>query len=204
MKAGAAGHRFARAWQGQVMGEDGFEHHMHHEAEKSKRMIIGRGDLAEVRREHADKRIVLLKGTFDLLHVGHVNRLRAAKELGDILVVFVKCDEAVRLKGPDRPVEDENQRAAVVDAVRYVDYTVIANGKVDAGVKDVAEHERDQYLRYYKMIHDLRPDILIKPGKSLPRVLADLYQEVGTQIHIVGETPGVSTTMLIERIRGVQ
>ena len=96
-------------------------------------MIIGQNDLADVRRENIDKKIVLLKGTFDLLHLGHVNRMRAAKELGDILVVFVKCDEAIKLKGPDRPIEDETQRAAVVDAIRYVDYTVIANRKIDVG-----------------------------------------------------------------------
>ena len=167
-------------------------------------MIIGQNDLADVRRENIDKKIVLLKGTFDLLHLGHVNRMRAAKELGDILVVFVKCDEAIKLKGPDRPIEDETQRAAVVDAIRYVDYTVIANRKIDVGVEGVPEHEQDQYLRYFKMIFDLKPDVLIKPEKELPHVLAGLYQQVGTQIHVVDETPGISTTMLIEKIRGVQ
>ena len=167
-------------------------------------MIIRPEDLAEVRKENERKRIVLLKGAFDLLHPGHVNRMRAAKALGDILVVFVKCDEAIKLKGPDRPIEDEVQRAAVVDAIRYVDYTVIANRKTDVGVEGVPEHDRAQYLRYYKMIYDLRPDVLIKPEKDLPRVLADLYREIGTQIHVAEETPGISTTMLINKIRGMQ
>ncbi len=167
-------------------------------------MIIRDEDLAKVRRENQNKRIVLLKGTFDLLHLGHVNRMRNAKALGDILVVFVKCDEAIKLKGPDRPIEDENQRAAVVDAIRYVDYTVIANRKMDVGIENVPEQERDQYLRYYKMISDLKPDVLIKPEKALPRVLADLYREIGTQIDVVEETPGISTTMLINKIRGIQ
>lgn len=167
-------------------------------------MIIRDEDLAKVRRENQNKRIVLLKGTFDLLHLGHVNRMRNAKALGDILVVFVKCDEAIKLKGPDRPIEDENQRAAVVDAIRYVDYTVIANRKMDVGIENVPERDRDQYLRYYKMISDLKPDVLIKPEKALPRVLADLYREIGTQIDVVEETPGISTTMLINKIRGIQ
>ena len=168
------------------------------------RMIIRDEDLAKVRRENQNKRIVLLKGTFDLLHLGHVNRMRNAKALGDILVVFVKCDEAIKMKGPDRPIEDENQRAAVVDAIRYVDYTVIANRKMDVGIGNVPERDRDQYLRYYKMISDLKPDVLIKPAKALPRVLADLYREIGTQIDVVEETPGISTTMLINKIRGIQ
>ncbi len=167
-------------------------------------MIIEQEKLAEVRRECINKKIVLLKGTFDLLHPGHVNRMRAAKALGDILVVFVKCDEAIKIKGPDRPIEDENQRAAVVDAIRYVDYTIIANGRKDVGIKDVPEHDREQYLRYYKMIADLKPDVLIKPEKELAPVLADLYRKIGTQIHVVEETPGISTTMLINKIRGLQ
>ena len=66
-------------------------------------MIIRQEDLAGVRRENEGKKIVLLKGTFDLLHVGHVNRMRAAKALGDILVVFVKCDEVIKRKGPGLP-----------------------------------------------------------------------------------------------------
>ena len=117
--------------------------------------------------------------------------------MGDILVVFVKCDEAIKQKGPGRPIEDESQRAAVVDSMRYVDYTVIANRKLDVGIEGVSEHERDQYLRYYKMISDLKPDVLIKSEKDLPDIIMDLYQKIGTQICLVEETPGISTTMLI-------
>jgi cytidyltransferase-like protein len=168
------------------------------------RMIIRQEDLAKLRQSHINSRIVLLKGSFDLLHLGHINRMRAAKALGDILVVFVKCDEAIKLKGPDRPIEDENQRAAMVDAIRYVDYTVIANRKTDVGIDTVPEHDRDQYLRYYKMISDLKPDVLIKPRKDLPHVFSDLYQKIGTQIHSVEETPGISTTILVDKIRGMQ
>ena len=165
-------------------------------------MIIKPEELTAIRRENRQKKIVLLKGTFDLLHIGHVNRLRAAKELGDVLVVFVKCDEALRAKGQGRPIEDENQRAAVVDAIRYVDYCVIANQKTDAGLQGVPAHETEQYLRYDQMISDLEPDILIKPEKKLPQVLADLYRQIGTHIEVVKETPGISTTILIDKIRG--
>lgn len=164
-------------------------------------MIVGQEELSKIRKENAGKRIVLLKGTFDLMHPGHVNRMRDAKSLGDILVVFVKCDEVIRQKGAGRPVEDEEQRAAVVDAVRYVDYTVIANCRTDVGIEGIPEHEREQYLRYYKMISDLKPDVLVKPEKELPRVLSELYQEIGTNIHVLEETPGISTTMLIDKIR---
>lgn len=164
-------------------------------------MIIDQEELSKIRKDNAGKKIVLLKGSFDLMHPGHVNRMRAAKNLGDILVVFLKCDEAIRRKGAGRPIEDEEQRAAVVDAIRYVDYTVIAKRKVDVGIEEVPEHEREQYLRYYKMVSDLKPDVLVRPEKKLPRVLSDLYREIGTHIHFAEETPGVSTTMLIEKIR---
>ena len=164
-------------------------------------MIIEQEELARIRQENADKQIVLLKGTFDLLHPGHVKRMQAAKDLGDILVVFVKCDEAIWKKGAGRPVENEGQRAIVVDAIRYVDYTVIAKNKIDVGITDVPQHEMEQYLRYYKMILDLKPDVLIKPEKELPNIISQLYRKLGTRISIVEETPGISTTMLIDKIR---
>ena len=164
-------------------------------------MIITYEELPEIRRKYANKRIVMLKGTFDLFHIGHLNMIRRAKDLGDILVVLVKCDEAIRLKGPDRPIEDEKHRAAIVDAIRYVDYTLIADRKIDVGL-DVPEEERMQYLRYYKLVSDLRPDVLIKPAKRLPTVLGKLYDEIGTEVCEVEETPGVSTTLLIKKIRG--
>ena len=75
-------------------------------------MIIRPEDLAAIRRDARQKKIVLLKGTFDLLHIGHVNRLRAAKKLGDALVVFVKCDEALREKGPGRSIECKRPKIA--------------------------------------------------------------------------------------------
>ncbi len=164
-------------------------------------MIIQYEDLIRIRQEHRDRKIVMLKGTFDLFHLGHVNMIRRAKERGDLLVVLVKCDEAIRLKGSDRPFEDENQRAAVVDAIRYVDYTLIANRKIEAGLPDVPEKDRMQYLRYYQIIRDLRPDVLVKPPKALPPVLLNLYREIGTEIVEAEETPGISTTLLAKKIR---
>ena len=167
-------------------------------------MIITYEDIARIRRDNPGKSLVILKGTFDLFHFGHVNMLRRARALGDILVVLVKCDEAVRLKGNDRPIIDEYQRAVIVDSSKYVDYTLIANRKIDAGLKNVPDSEMNEYLRYYKLIEILRPDVLIKPDKKLPDVLMNLYEQIGTEIHEVAETPGVSTTYLINKIRGVK
>ena len=163
-------------------------------------MIIGYEDLKRIREENKGKKIVMVKGTFDLFHLGHLNIIKRAREYGDMLLVLVKCDEAIKLKGQGRPIVDENQRAAIVDAIQYVDYTLIANKKIDVGLTGVSDDERIQYLRYYKIVSDLRPDVLIKPPKKLPEVLLKLYRELGTEIHEVEETPGISTTMLIQRI----
>ncbi|MCR5747856.1 MAG: adenylyltransferase/cytidyltransferase family protein [Lachnospiraceae bacterium] len=165
-------------------------------------MIITYEDLASIREKHRNQRIVMLKGTFDLFHVGHVRMVERAKALGDILVVLVKCDEAVKLKGNDRPFECEQDRAEIIDSVRYVDYTLIADRKIDTGI-DVPEKDRNQYLRYYYLVSELRPDVLIKPDKKLPDILLNLYHEIGTEIHEVEETKGVSTTILVNKIRGV-
>ena len=100
-------------------------------------MIITYEDLISIRENNKNKKIVMLKGTFDLFHLGHLNMIRRAKALGDILVVLVKCDEAIKLKGKDRPIEDEQQRASIVDAIKYVDYTLIADRKIDTGIPDV-------------------------------------------------------------------
>lgn len=167
-------------------------------------MIINYEDLPIIRQKHAGQKIVMLKGTFDLFHLGHLNMVKRAKALGDVLVVLVKCDQAIKLKGPDRPIVSEDQRAAIVDAIRYVDYTLIADRLTDVGLADVDEKDRMQYLRYYKLVSDLRPDVLIKPSKKLPDVLLNLYHEIGTEIHEVEETQGVSTTLLIKKIRGEQ
>lgn len=163
-------------------------------------MIITYEDLKGIREKWKNQTIVLLKGTFDLFHIGHLRMIERAKAMGDILVVLVKCDQAVKPKGDARPFESQEDRAAIVDALRYVDYTMIPDRKIDTGL-DVPEAEREQYLRYYQLISDLRPDVLVKPGKKLPEILEKRYREIGTRICELEETQGISTTLLVKRIR---
>lgn len=139
----------------------------------------------EIDRFHG-KRIVFTNGVFDILHAGHINLLRRAKALGDILVVGINSDaSARRLKGPRRPVNREADRLALVSALDAVDYAVIFEEDTPAEV-----------------IRSLRPDVHVKGGDyqadTLPEL--DAVREVGAEIAILSLVEGRSTTSLIDRI----
>ena len=81
---------------------------------------------ALARERAAGKRIVLTNGHFDLLHVGHLRSLRAAKSLGDVLVVGLNSDASVRArKGPERPLVPQEERAELMAALNPVDYVIV-------------------------------------------------------------------------------
>ncbi|MFN8678305.1 MAG: D-glycero-beta-D-manno-heptose 1-phosphate adenylyltransferase [Thermomicrobiales bacterium] len=139
----------------------------------------------EIDRFHG-KRIVFTNGVFDILHAGHINLLRRAKALGDVLVVGINSDaSARRLKGPRRPVNREADRLALVSALDAVDYAVIFEEDTPAEV-----------------IRSLRPDVHVKGGDyqadTLPEL--DAVREVGAEIAILSLVEGRSTTSLIDRI----
>jgi rfaE bifunctional protein nucleotidyltransferase chain/domain len=89
-------------------------------------MIVRLEDLAGIRQNHKNEKIVLTGGTFDILHVGHKRYLEAVKALGDVVVVMMSGDARTRArKGPKRPIIPENDRAEMLDALRLVDYVLI-------------------------------------------------------------------------------
>lgn len=89
------------------------------------RMIISFERLSEVRSENPQKKIVLACGTFDLLHTGHIDYLEWAHAQGDLLVVSMPSDDAIKNeKNPDGPVNGEYERMRIVDSLRVVDYVV--------------------------------------------------------------------------------
>ena len=82
------------------------------------------------RLQSEGKKIVLANGIFDILHVGHIRYLQAAKSFGDILVVAVNSDFSTQLnKGPSRPVTNERERAEILNAIQFVDYIYLFNEK---------------------------------------------------------------------------
>lgn len=167
-------------------------------------MIVSCNEISKIREKHKDEKIVLLKGTFDLFHIGHLKLLQKSKSLGDLLVVIVKCDDAVKSKGIDRPIIDEKNRALIVDAIEYTDYCIIADEKFNVDSDSILTgNDKVQYERYSRIIKELKPNILIKqPNNDIPESLLKIYKECSTQIVELERTEGISTTKLIEMIRG--
>ena len=134
------------------------------------------------------QRIVFTNGCFDLLHVGHVRSLQAARHLGDILIVGLNSDASVRRlnKGPHRPIVPEDQRGEVLAALTCVDYVVIFS-------------EPDPL----HVITAVQPDVLVKASDWDPKEIIGrgVVEARGGSIISAPEVPGISTTILIERIR---
>ena len=133
------------------------------------------------------KRIVFTNGCFDLIHPGHVRYLRAAKRLGDVLVVGLNSDRSVRrLKGPERPLVPERARCEVMAALEMVDL--------------VALFPQDTP---FELIACVQPDVLVKGGDWRPEdiVGADIVRARGGRVRSLPFARGYSTTALVERIR---
>jgi D-beta-D-heptose 7-phosphate kinase/D-beta-D-heptose 1-phosphate adenosyltransferase len=136
----------------------------------------------------AGKRLVFTNGVFDLLHVGHVRYLARARGLGDALVVAINSDRTVReLKGPDRPIFDQAERAEILAALRVVDYVTIFD--------DVSPRS---------LIAELLPDVLVKGGDyQLDEIHGrEEVEAAGGKVISLPFVQGASTTVLIERMRG--
>lgn len=136
------------------------------------------------------RRLVFTNGCFDLLHVGHVRYLQAARRSGDALAVAVNGDESVRaLKGPTRPINCEADRAEVLAGLECVDFVVLFHTpRVDAVIREV------------------RPAIYVKGGDytldTLDPAERAALEAVGARIEIVGLVPGKSTTAVVQKMAG--
>ncbi len=132
------------------------------------------------------KTIVFTNGCFDLLHVGHVKYLQQARRQGDLLVLGLNSDASIRrLKGPNRPLIGEQERAHILAALTCIDYLVI--------------FDEDTPL---ELIGMLRPDILVKGGDYTPETVVgrDLVESYGGRVALIDLVDGRSTTNIIERI----
>jgi len=155
----------------------------------SSKKILGRRELCERLEEHRRRgeRIVLTNGCFDMLHVGHVRYLNAARGEGDVVVVGVNADSSVgELKGAGRPILSEAARAALVAGIEAVNYVVIFDEPNVEG-----------------LLRDLRPHVHAKGTdysvENVPE--RETAAKLGVRVAIVGDPKHHSTRDLIARIR---
>ena len=155
--------------------------------------IITRTELAKAVEEakSAGMTVVFTNGCFDILHVGHVRYLQEARSMGDLLVVGVNTDDSVRkLKGPDRPINAETDRAEVLAALECVDYVTL--------------FAEDTPI---ELISAIRPNIQVKGGDYAPEDLpeAEIMRSIGGRVEIIPfsatDSEGLSTTKTISSIK---
>lgn len=147
--------------------------------------IVRRDHLPELVQDLRNKgrRIVFTNGCFDILHRGHVTYLNKARQLGDVLILGLNSDESVhRLKGPTRPVNDEQSRAFVMAALEAVDYVVIFG--------EDTPHD---------LIRVVAPDVLVKGGDY--KIEDIVGREFARETVIIPFVDGFSTTQTIEKMK---
>ncbi len=163
-------------------------------ANDRKRKKLTKGALPQWRQalNQSGKRLVVTNGCFDLLHVGHIELLETAKAQGDALLVGVSGDISVRtLKGASRPLNHEEDRAAVIAALECVDAVYVF-----------------PEVRAVNFLEMARPDIYVKGGdyslEALPQEERDVVEQHGGKIILLAHVPGHSTTEVVRKIRQVE
>ena len=133
-----------------------------------------------------NKKVVFTNGCFDILHLGHVEYLAKAAMLGDILLIGINSDSSVhRLKGNNRPINDEHSRSMVLASLEFVTHVVLFDEETP-----------------YELIKTIQPDILVK-GKdyTVDQIVGhDIVQAKGGKVETIELTPGYSTTSIEQKI----
>lgn len=158
-----------------------------HEDHGISHKILSPEEVLHFRKDNAQKKIVFTNGCFDILHVGHKRYLQQAATLGDILVVGVNSDASVkRLKGPSRPVNNEQDRAEMLSAMGFIDYVVIFDEDTP-----------------YELIKKIQPDVLVKGGDYKPEEVVgrDIVLARGGKLELISFVEGKSTTNIINKVK---
>ena len=149
--------------------------------------LVPQDEIPALLEKWKGEKIVFTNGCFDILHYGHIYLLSKAADLGDKLIVGLNSDTSTsRLKGPARPINNEESRATVIAALEAVDAVII--------------FEEDTPLSILKKI---RPNVLVKGGDYNAQTVvgADLLKSYGGEIIIIDYIPGNSTTSIEEKIK---
>ena len=133
------------------------------------------------------KKIVFTNGCFDLLHLGHIDYLSKAKDLGDILIIGINTDDSVkRLKGAARPITDENSRSLIIASLQFVNAVVLFDKETP-----------------YELIKLIQPDVLVKGSDYKPEDIVgyDIVKAKGGEIVTIDYLEGYSTSELEKKIK---
>jgi len=133
------------------------------------------------------QKIIFTNGCFDIIHAGHIQYLQEAKNLGDILIIGLNSDFSVRkLKGENRPINNETNRSIVLSGFYFVDYVVVFEENTP-----------------YDLINLIKPNILVKGGdwEIQDIVGSDIVLEKGGEVKSLSFKEGFSTTKLINKIK---
>jgi glycerol-3-phosphate cytidylyltransferase len=152
-------------------------------------MLMARKNIARLADElrHRRLKVVFTNGVFDILHRGHVEYLANAKSLGDVLIVGLNSDASVRrIKGKTRPIQSQRDRAAILSALRSVDYVVM-----------FGEDRPD------RLIEQIRPDVLVKGADyKLSEIAgARFVKSLGGSVCRLKLVPGRSTSRLLKKLK---
>ncbi len=141
------------------------------------------------RSRGAGRRVVFTNGVFDLLHPGHVRYLRQARALGDVLIVGLNGDASVRRnKGPDRPINSQDERAEILPALECVDAVVVFDEETPADI-----------------ITAVQPDVLVKGADWAADAIVgrDTVEARGGEVVRIPVERGFSTTAIVEKIKAL-
>lgn len=133
------------------------------------------------------KKIVFTNGCFDIIHAGHLDYLTKAKQLGDYLIIGLNSDDSVsKLKGPSRPINNQEDRAAVLSGLKPVDFVVLFEEQTP-----------------FNLINSIKPDILVKGGDyTIENIVgSDIVENNGGKVIVIPFVKGKSTTNIIEKIK---
>lgn len=152
-------------------------------------MLVRRDEITDlVNKIHREgKTVVCTNGCFDILHVGHVRYLEKTKSFADYSVILLNSDKSVRsIKGPTRPINNENDRAEILSALRCVDYVVLFDEDSPKSLLD-----------------EIKPDVYTKGAdynmETLPE--ADIMIKNNTRVEFISFVEGKSTTNIIEKMK---
>ena len=150
--------------------------------------VVSKEEIIEIVKnlKKENKKTVFTNGCFDILHLGHVRYLKASKKCGDVLIVGVNSDTSVKsLKGPTRPINNENDRAEIISELGFVDYVVLFSENSPA-----------------KLLEEIKPDIYTKGAdytlETLPEAPVVIKNNI--KVEFIKLVEGKSTTNTIKAI----